>query len=107
MSFQLTKTFECMSIKEAFQKVIGSEISEKKTRNESSEIECEDSDELLDLIKNTKEAWKSSISNFDYTTEKDMLDYYTYQIKAHELRFEYLLRKAKEKGIKAKLFNGI
>lgn len=107
MSFQLAKTFECISFKDTFQKVWKGEISVKNTRKESKDIECDENVELLELIKNTKDAWKSSIINYDYTTESDMLDYYAYQIKAHELRFEYLLKKAKEKGVRAKLFNGI
>lgn len=56
--------------------------------------------EILDLIRITKRAWNSSILNFEQATENDIIDYYSYMIKAYQLRYNYLIKKAKELGIK-------
>ena len=37
-------------------------------------------------------------SNFEYA-EDDLIDYYTYQIKAHQSKLDYLIKIAKRKGI--------
>lgn len=70
-------------------------------------MEMDEVTELLNLLKDTKNAWRTSISNYEFMTENELIDYYTYQIKAYELRFEYLLKKAKQKGITAKFYEGI
>lgn len=36
--------------------------------------------------------------NFEYATG-DLIDYYTYQIKANRAKFDYLVKKAKEQGL--------
>ena len=41
---------------------------------------------------------KIAKSNFKYA-EDDMIDYYTYQIKAHQSKLDYLIKIAKRKGI--------
>ena len=54
--------------------------------------------ELMKTIIETKEMLKIARSNFEYA-EEDMIDYYTYQIKAHQYKLDYLLKIAKRKGI--------
>ena len=54
--------------------------------------------ELMQTIIETKEMLKMSISNFEYA-EDDLIDYYTYQIKAHQAKLDYLIKIAKQKGI--------
>jgi len=41
---------------------------------------------------------KVARSNFEYA-EDDLIDYYTYQIKAHQSKLDYLIKIAKRKGI--------
>ena len=53
--------------------------------------------ELMQTIIETKEMLKMAISNFDYA-EDDLIDYYTYQIKAHQAKLDYLIKIAKRKG---------
>lgn len=54
--------------------------------------------ELMQTIIETKEMLKIAISNFEYA-EDDLIDYYTYQIKAHQAKLDYLIKIAKRKGI--------
>ena len=53
--------------------------------------------ELMQTIIETKELLKMAISNFEYA-EDDLIDYYTYQIKAHQSKLDYLIKIAKRKG---------
>ena len=54
--------------------------------------------ELIQTIMETKEMLKIAISNFEYG-EDDLIDYYTYQIKANQAKLDYLIKIAKRKGI--------
>ena len=54
--------------------------------------------ELMQTIIETKEMLKIARSNFEYA-EDDMIDYYTYQIKAHQSKLDYLIKIAKRKVI--------
>lgn len=55
---------------------------------------------LIENIKNARRDWICANSNFNYAYDSETIDYYTYMIKACQVRYEYLIRKAKEKGIK-------
>ena len=54
--------------------------------------------ELMQTIIETKELLKVARSNFEYA-EDDLIDYYTYQIKANQSKLDYLIKIAKRKGI--------
>ena len=54
--------------------------------------------ELMQTIIETKEILKIARSNFEYA-EDDLIDYYTYQIKANQSKLDYLIKIAKRKGI--------
>mgnify|MGYP003303237000 CR=1 FL=1 len=54
--------------------------------------------ELMQTIIETKEMLKVARSNFEYA-EDELIDYYTYQIKAHQSKLDYLIKIAKRKGI--------
>ncbi len=53
--------------------------------------------ELMQSIFDTKERLKVARSNFEYA-EEDLIDYYTYEIKAHQSKLDYLIKIAKRKG---------
>ena len=48
--------------------------------------------------KDIKKELEEANKNFEFA-EGDLIDYYTYQIKANRAKFDYLLKKAKENGI--------
>ena len=54
--------------------------------------------ELMRTIIETKELLKNARCNFEFA-EDDMIDYYTYQIKAHQSKLDYLIKIAKRKEI--------
>jgi hypothetical protein len=61
--------------------------------------------EIIDFMKCLKEAqdeWINANSNFEYADDKDKVDYYTFHIKACQLRYEYLLKKARQMNISLK-----
>ena len=63
------------------------------------ELTAKDKDE--DIIKNVikaKSELECAINNFEYA-EKDLIDYFSYQIKANQAKLDYLLKKAKRRGI--------
>ena len=71
---------------------------------EKSEIEKEI--ELIRNIINTREELKNANSNFEFAKE-DLVDYYTYQIKANQAKLNYLIKIAKSKGIEVDMINDI
>ena len=54
--------------------------------------------ELMRTIIETKEILENARCNFEYA-EDEMIDYYTYQIKAHQSKLDYLIKIAKRKGM--------
>ncbi|AEY64309.1 DUF2508 family protein [Clostridium sp. BNL1100] len=54
---------------------------------------------LLKEIEKVKGELQKAYKNFDYVNDSLMVDYYTYQIKAYETMFEFLIKKAKTMGI--------
>ena len=71
---------------------------------EKSEIEKEI--ELIRSIIKTREELKAANSNFEFVKE-DLVDYYTYQIKANQAKLNYLIKIAKSKGIEVDMINDI
>ena len=63
---------------------------------EKTEIEKEI--ELIRTIIKTREELKCNNMNFEFAKD-DMVDYYTYQIKAEESKYNYLIKQAKKKKI--------
>jgi len=71
-----------------------------KVANTSEEVVlAAEKTELLIEIKKVKCELANAYSNFNYADNSLMVDYYTYQIKAFETRFEYLIKKAKAIGM--------
>ncbi len=52
---------------------------------------------ILSIIKSKREL-DAANRNFEYA-ESELIDYYTYQIKAMRSKLDYLLKKAKKNGI--------
>ena len=69
---------------------------------EKTEIEKEI--ELIRTIIKTREELKSNNMNFEYAKD-DLVDYYTYQIKANQAKLDYLIKLAKARGIKVDMIN--
>ena len=60
--------------------------------------EGEKDEELVDEIKKIKKNLENMYNNLHYA-DSDLIDYYTYQIKAEESKYNYLIKQAKKKKI--------
>mgnify|MGYP003376994458 FL=1 len=63
---------------------------------EKTEIEKEK--DLIRMIIKTREELKAANKNFEYAQD-ELVDYYTYQIKANQAKLDYLIKLAKTNGI--------
>ena len=68
------------------------EIKMREKTEEEKEIDL-----IISIIKARKELDEAN-KNFEYANG-DLIDYYTYKIKATRAKIDYLIKKAKEKGL--------
>ena len=54
--------------------------------------------EFINSVKNVKKNLANMYNNLQYA-DSDLIDYYTYQIKAEEAKYNYLIKQAKKKKI--------
>lgn len=69
----------------------------KETRIFDKSDEEKEIDIVISIIK-TRNELEVATHNFEYAKD-DLIDYYTYQIKAARAKLDYLIKKAKEKGL--------
>jgi len=72
-------------------------------------IEKTDKDRREELIKSiltAREELKQLNENFEYADD-DMIDYYTYQLKASQSKIDYLTKFAKSKGISLDMMEAV
>lgn len=60
--------------------------------------------ELIISILKTKQDLDLAHKNFEYA-EEGLIDYYAYQIKANQTKLDYLMKKARKKGIALDMIN--
>ena len=78
----------------------------KETRIiDKTEIEKEE--ELIANIIKAKRDLNIARTNFEYAESGDLIDYYTYQIKANQSKLDYLIKLAKAKGIITNMINEV
>lgn len=68
--------------------------------------EMEKETELVRAIIKAREELKIANCNFEYAQD-DLVDYYTYQIKANQAKLNYLIKIAKTKGIEVDMISDI
>ena len=56
--------------------------------------------ELLKTIINARDELLDARRHFEYVYEDNLIDYYTYKLKACEARYTHFIKIAKEKGLK-------
>ncbi len=72
-------------------------IQKKKTKENADLISC--------IIK-TREDLVNANNNYEYA-DGDLIDYYLYQIKATQSKYNYLLKKAKQAGLLVSMLDQI
>ena len=70
-------------------------IKEVKIEDKS---ELEKESELIDNIRFVKNSLNNMYKNLEFA-EGDLVDYFAYQIKAEEAKYDYLIKKAKNKNL--------
>lgn len=76
---------------------------------ENKIIEKTDKEKDMELIINimkTKEELEECNKNFEYA-EEELIDYYSYKIKASRSKLDYLIKKAKSQGMVLDMINQI
>lgn len=58
-----------------------------------------ETEELMKTIIDARNEWLDAVSSFEYACEEELVDYYTYKMKACEARYTYFIKLAKDKGI--------
>lgn len=71
-------------------------ILDKFSKSKTEDLETK---ELVKNLKNAQLEFESAINNYEFANEPELVDYYTYKIKATQTRYQYLLKKVKEKGL--------
>ncbi len=61
--------------------------------------EFEKDEELIESIKSVKNTLSNMYNNLQFA-DSELIDYYTYQIKAEEAKYNYLIKQAKKKNLK-------
>lgn len=56
-------------------------------------------DELMNALLEARNEWLDAVSCFEHASEEQLVDYYTYKMKACEARYTYFIKLAKEKGL--------
>lgn len=70
-------------------------VREVKIENKT---DLEKRQELIDSIKFVKKSLENMYKNLEFA-DGDLIDYFTYQIKAEEAKYDYLIKKAKNKNL--------
>ena len=58
---------------------------------------------LINMIKKAHTEWKNSEKYFNDATDPDLIDYAIFKVEANRTKFRYLIKQAKEMGIKIEL----
>ena len=59
-----------------------------------------DCPELLEVVAQAHREWEAAKTFFDTVTDPDLVDYAIYRIAAAQRRYAYLLRQAKQEGLR-------
>ncbi|WP_246637567.1 YaaL family protein [Crassaminicella profunda] len=60
-------------------------------------------DKMIDTIKSAHEEWRNAEKYFQDATDPDLIDYAIYRVEAAKTRYTYLLKVAREMGIKSNI----
>ena len=70
--------------------------SNLKAQEASSAIKNENYQEITQSVNDAYNEWQNALHNFENAESKEMVDYYAYRIKASQIRYDYMIKKAKE-----------
>ncbi|MBM7615564.1 YaaL family protein [Alkaliphilus hydrothermalis] len=80
---------------------IGSFLGELYNRvNDLKEEEVDENQEFVNIINKAHEEWRNAEQLFQNVSDPDLIDHAIYKVEAARSRYVYLLKKAKEEGIR-------
>lgn len=77
-----------------------SKLSSRRDIVKTNKKNKEEVEELVENLKKTRNEWVTATMNYEFAQEDELIDYYIYLMKAAQLKYDYLLKKAKERGVK-------
>ncbi len=89
-----TQAMETNTIKKRLDSVL---LNKKKCPQ--MEQDSKEAKEVIFNLHQAKQELDIANNNFKFAQEQELIDYYIYQMKAAEARYQYLLKEAKEKKI--------
>lgn len=78
----------------------------KKEEKVIEQTEQEKDMEIMKSLMKTKRELETANKNFEYA-EEELIDYYTYQIKANQSKLDYLVKKAKDQKLVRNMLEAI
>ena len=78
----------------------------KKEERVIEQTEQEKDMEIMKSLMKTKRELENANKNFEYA-EEELIDYYTYQIKANQSKLDYLVKKAKNQKLVRNMLEAI
>lgn len=102
MDINAAGAFEQIKIKTRHAVAAGLDKLLRKNKRQNKLENNETKDLLENLAKARNEWWTASV-NYEFAKEDELIDYYSYLIKASQIKYDYLLKKIKEKGTEIKL----
>lgn len=58
----------------------------------------EELDDLMENLKKARNELAVATMNYEFAKEDELIDFYIYSMKAAQIKYDYLLKKVKEKG---------
>jgi len=83
----------------SWQNILGFMPQNKVYVNRQKDKNVSEEKELLSCLRNCIKDMHIASQNFDEAYNEDLVDYYTYELKAAEIRYQYILKSIKERGI--------
>lgn len=71
------------------------------------QIEVIENSQLLCALEKAKEELEQVYKNLDFAEDVDLIDSYIYEAKALQYRYEYLLKKIKERNLSVNIKNDV
>lgn len=72
-----------------------------KLKNNFAANEISEDEKFLEQLNQAHEEWQNAEAYFQGVTEPDLIDYAIYKMEASRTKYIYLLKQAREMGIKA------
>jgi|LSQX01.3.fsa_nt_gb hypothetical protein len=79
-------------------------IASKKKKTEPTPIDKE-AQEMYNSLNQAKKEMYIASKNFEFAQEQELTDYFSYQIKAAQIKYQYLLKRIKEQNKNYSDFN--